>query len=147
MIHAQNGQDKVLISPAALTAGASSTANLDCAGADYATVRALVTLGTTATIASSDGTTVQLLSSDDTNVSNFATVKSFTGIKNSSEVLFQIDTRAQKRYLRLSMQTGTSGVTNEAGTVAAVGTLTRQEQTPHAASGEVTGANDQVYIG
>jgi hypothetical protein len=145
MNEAQAMKHSVLLNPQAMTAGATQTANLDCLGADYSTIHATVALGATATIASSDGTTVKLLSSDDTNATNFATIKSFTGIKASQNVVFHTDTRVGKRYLRISVTTGTSGVTNEAATVSSIGTLSRLEAIPSSAAGMV-GASDQCYL-
>jgi trehalose-6-phosphatase len=148
MIHAQNGKDVVALSPASVTAGATAAVNIDTKGADYATIRVAYALGNTATIASSDGVTVKLTESTDTNPSNATTfVADKTGGKLSREVLYHIDTKTtRKRYLRLSVIPGTSGVSNETAVVAAFATLTRNENSPTATNDMVGGTSDFVVI-
>jgi hypothetical protein len=152
---AQYGQDTVLLSPQAMTAGATLTANHDTLNGDYSTIRFAVNMGATGTIASNNGVTVSLSTSDVTNATTFVAIanNSFTGINSPREILFQTDTLNQKRYLQLSVTTGTSGVTNENATVCAFGTLTNMAQTPSgtvAAPGlggaPVTGTNDVVVV-
>ncbi len=147
MIHAQNMTDTLVISPASVTNGATSAVNIDTSGADWATIRVLLANITTTGVASADGVTVKLTESNDTNASNATTfVADRTGIKFGREVRYEVDTRIRKKYLRLSVIPGTSGVTNEPVTVAAVATLSRLESTPTSATAMVAGTNDVAVI-
>jgi hypothetical protein len=151
MIQSQAMIDNMLISPAAITNGATSSANLDTVGAAYASIRVCVSNIAQATIASADGISIKLQESDDTNASNFATFTGFatkTGIKLAQEVRYEIDCKARKRYLRVSLIGGTSGVTNEPFTACVVGTLSRLQQAPAGTAVMVAGTtNDQVVLG
>lgn len=97
------GTDSVLLAP---VAGATTvrTANLDCAGANYATIRLALgaEVNTNAT-----NVTVSLLESDDTTPSNFATFNSAYNqvIDNTAATVatFNVDLEGRKRYLRLSV--------------------------------------------
>jgi len=147
MIHSQSHTDTMAISPAAITNGATSAVNIDTLGADYATIRVGLSNIAQATIASADGVTVKLTESDDTNASNATTfVADRTGIKFGREVRYEVDTRARKRYLRLSVIPGTSGATNEPVTAVAFATLSRKEQAPASTATMVAGTNDAVVI-
>jgi uncharacterized integral membrane protein len=152
---AQCGEDYVLISPQSMTNGATVSQYQDCSNAEYATIRCQVALGATGTIASANGVTVTLATADVTNSSAFTNITgaSFTGIKNSNNNLFHVDMRAQKRYLQVSVTTGTAGVTNENATISSLATLTNKAQMPSGtvdASGLggtfVSGANDNFVI-
>ena len=98
----------------------ASTANLDCQGADYATIVVLVSAE-----ANTDSTNVvaSLLESDDTVATNFATFDSAheRTIDNTAAAIgtFHVDRRGRKRYLRLSLTPDTT--TNGAVIVAASG--------------------------
>ena len=70
-VSAQKLIDTVLLRPQLVTDGATVTANLDCAGAAWASVR--VNLSTEETT-HANASTVSLLESDDTVVTNFATI-------------------------------------------------------------------------
>lgn len=147
MVNSQTGKDVVALTPQNVTAAATAAVNIDTKGADWASVRVAIANLATNTIASADGTTVKLTESADTNPSNATTfVADKTGIKLSREVRYEIDTKARKRYLRLSVIPGTSGATNEHITAAAFATLTRNENSPTATNDMVGGTNDLVVI-
>lgn len=147
MITSLLGTDTLAISPAGVTNGATSAVNIDTMGADYATIRVALSNIVTTGVASADGVTVKLTESVDTNSSNATTfVADKTAIKFGREIRYEIDTRLRKRYLRLSVIPGTSGVTNEPVTAVAFATLTRKEQTPASTSDLVAGTNDAVVI-
>ncbi len=149
MVHTQNHTDTLAISPASVTNGATSAVNIDTLGADYATIRvALSNIATTGT-ASADGVTVKLTECDNTNTSAFvaiSTIADRTAIKFGREIRYEVNTKYRKRYLRLSVIPGTSGVTNEPVTVAAFATLSRVDQSPASTSTMVAGTNDAVVI-
>lgn len=147
MIQSQRTKDVLCIDAAVYTNGNTAAVNIDTLGADYATIRVALGRAATGTIASADGTTVKLTESADTNASNATTfVADKTAIKVSQEVLYHVDTRSRKRYLRLSIIPGTSGVSNEIVTCAAFATLGRLEAAPTSTSGMVNTTNDQVVI-
>lgn len=127
----QAKQYLTLFAPAAVTAAATASSRIDTLGSDYATISVAVSLGATATIASSDGVTISVLHSDNTNASTFVTLAANkTAIKTSENAYYTVDTRAAKRYLRVTCSPGTSGVTNEHATVAILGTLGKLEKKP-----------------
>lgn len=140
-IHDRNVQDSLVIAPQAMTNSATVTANLDCAGADYATIRiALASEINTNAV----GPTLSLLSSDDTVVTNFATIvadRTAEDITAAKEVTYGVDLRGKKRYLRMSISTATA--TNDDVTVAAIGTLSRMDEQP---SGTTSAGDVVVYV-
>lgn len=128
MIHATTGKDTVLIAAKTQTSSATTTANLDCRGADWATIRISfgAELNTNAV-----NPTISLLESDDTVVTNFATVvadQSAFDLTAAKELRYEVDLKARKRYLRLSVSTGTA--TNDNITFAAIATLSRNASDP-----------------
>jgi len=149
MIHQQNSKDVVLIASQAITSAQTNTANLDTMGADYATIR--INLGVEKN-SSGVGPTISLKESDDTVVTNFATFNtdfSITGAADdlaaAKEVLWHVDTKSRKRYLRLTVNTGTA--TNDDIVIGAVATLGRLANGPASTSGMVNTTNDIVKIG
>ena len=129
MIHDRNVTDSILIAPQAMTNSATVTANLDRKGAAYATVRIAFAseLNTNAV-----GPTLSLLESDDTVVTNFATVtanRTGEDLTSAKNVIYGVDLRGRKRYLRLSVTTATAS-TNEDITVSALATLSRKTEGP-----------------
>ena len=120
--------DSLLIAPKAQTNSATTTANLDTKGANYATIRVAFAseLNTNAV-----GPTLVLSQSDDTVVTNFATIDTQTGLDLTAarEVLYGVDLRGKKRYLRLAVTTATA--TNDNVTFAAVATLSDLENAPN----------------
>ena len=148
MINAQVGKDVILIPSVAITSAQTQTANLDCRNADYATIR--INIGARKN-SSAVGPTIQLSESDDTVVTNFATWNSnftltATSVNaTSKEVVYHVDLRKRKKYIRLTFNTGTA--TNDDLTLGAVATLTRLAATPASTSDMVNTTNDAVVIG
>lgn len=115
------GTDSVLLSPIA-AATTARTANLDCQGGVYASIRIQVgvELNTNST-----NVAVQLLESDDTTASNFATFNSSynTTVDNTAAAMktMHVDLEGRKRYLRISVTPDTT--TNGPVLTSAIGTL------------------------
>ena len=131
--------DTLLISPRALTNNATVTANMDTKGGNYATIR--VCMGSEVNT-NAVGPTLVLSESDDTVVSNFATLdtEATVDLTAAREVLFGVDLRGRKRYLRIAVSTATA--TNDNVTVAAVATLSDLQDAPNG----TTGVADQVVF-
>lgn len=110
MKQAQRFQRSIMIAPQSLASNTTTTARLDLAGSDYATIEIAfgAELNTNAT-----GPAIQLLESDDTVVTNFAT---FNASFNRSAIdctstridVYHIDPKPRKRYLRLTVTTPNS---------------------------------------
>lgn len=137
----------VLLAPASQTNSATRTANLDCLGADYATI---VINMASAINTNAVGPTLQLSESDDTTVTNFATFNSnfntsSTSIVAARQIVYHVDTRSRKRYLRLSLTTATA--TNDNVTAGVTASLNRLATTPPAASNLLGSTNDTVVVG
>ena len=111
----------------AMTAAATVTANLDTNGADYATI--IVNISSEANT-NAVGPTISLLESDDTTASNFATVTAdITGDAVAAKpIVYGVDLRGRKRYLRISVSSATA--TNDNFTASAEAILTRLKQGP-----------------
>ena len=140
MIYSRDHEDTLLIAPVAMTNSATQTANFDTAGAGYATIRVCLA---SAINTNAVGPTLSLKQSDDTVVTNFATVVadlSAVSIVNKREVVYGVDLRGKKRYLRISCTTATA--TNDNVTVAIIGTLSKNEDGPNG----TTGVADQVVF-
>ena len=121
MKNLQSVKRNVMLAP--ITAATTArTANLDCAGADYATIEIILgaELNTNST-----NVAVRLLESDNTTASNFATFNSSFNrtLDNTAAVVaaFNIDLKARKRYLRIEVTPDTT--TNGAVLSAVVGGL------------------------
>jgi hypothetical protein len=105
-----NTKSIVKIVGTGITNGATGTANIDRLGYDYVTID--VILGT-ADAASNKPSTIKVAECDTTVVTSFADVSGLVGgtdftIPNSSTTLenvyrFNVDCRARKRYLRVSV--------------------------------------------
>ena len=106
---AQLATDSVLLTPSASAATDARTANLDCQGANYATIR--LTLGVEKNTASTF-VDVELLESNDTDSSNFATFNATynRNVDNTTATIatFHVDLEGRKRYLRLSVTPDTT---------------------------------------
>ena len=130
-VHSQNAIDSVLIDITAMTDGSTHTANFDCASADYATIRVFCSVLRGG--AAGAGPTVNLLESDDTTASNFATiVAAQTDVASTAtgvELRYEVDMRARKRYLQISVVPDTAD-TNDDFTGVVLGTLTRNDAEP-----------------
>jgi hypothetical protein len=126
-----------LVAARAVTNNATVTANLDTNGADYATIIVNISseLNTSAV-----GPTIQLLESDDTTASNFATVTAnITGDAVAAKpIVYGVDLRGRKRYLRLSVSSATA--TNDTFTLGADAILSRMDVGPAGTTG-VTSTN------
>ena len=132
--------DTLLISPRAQTNSATTTANLDTRGANYATIRVAFAseLNTNAV-----GPTLVLSESDDTVVTNFTSISTRTNedLTAAREVHYGVDLRGRKRYLRLAVTTATA--TNDNITFAAIATLHDLENAPNGTTGV---ADASVFI-
>jgi len=142
-IHATKGQEKLVIGPTAMTNSATQSASIDTVGADWATIRLglKIELNTNAV-----GPTISLLESDDTVVTNHATIVAnrVEDLTIGHAVIYQIDLRGRKRFLRLTVTTATA--TNDDVTVCAFDTLTRLGEAPSNTSDMVATTNDAVVL-
>ena len=121
MKNLQSAKRNVMLAP--ITAATTArTANLDCAGADYATIE--IVLGAELNT-NSTNVVVRLLESDNTTASNFATFNSSFNrtLDNTAAVVaaFNVDLKARKRYLRIEVTPDTT--TNGTVLSAVVGNL------------------------
>jgi hypothetical protein len=137
----------VLLAPASQTNSATRTANLDTLGADYAIIQINMA---SAINTNAIGPTLQLSESDDTVVTNFATFNSnfntsSTSIAAAREVVWKVDTKSRKRYLRLSLTTATA--TNDNVTSGVTYALHRNAIGLPAASNMLASTNDSVVVG
>ena len=140
MIQAQRAKHTVLLNNISSTE--QQTANFDCIGSDYATIVMIfgAEVNTNAT-----NPTISLLESDDTVVTNFATFdtnfeRATEDLASAKEVRYEIDMRARKRFLRLSITNATT--TNDLIQLTALGVLTRNEQDP----ANTTDMGDDVVV-
>jgi hypothetical protein len=127
MLPFRNITHSQLIAARAVTNNATATANLDTVGADYATI--IVNISSEANT-NAVGPTISLLESDDTTASNFATVTAIiTGDAVAAKpIVYGVDLRGRKRYLRLSISSATA--TNDNFTASAEAILSRLSQGP-----------------
>ena len=145
MIHEQATRGTLLLAPQTMTNSATVTANFDTIDAtygagNYATIRIHLAseINTNAV-----GPTISVLESDDTVATNFATItadRDTEAFVTAKSVVYFVDLRGRKRYLRLSVSTDTT--TNDNVTVAAEGILSRNVQAPTS----TTGVADAVVI-
>lgn len=145
MIPALATKVSVLLNAATQSAGATRSANVDCLGADFATI--VIPLGIEVNT-NGVGPTITLKEGDTT--SSFATwSSSFTlaahGIETAHQVVLHVDTKARKRYLNLDITSGTT--TNDHVTAAAVAILSRREASPAGTAGLIGSTNDTVVVG
>lgn len=142
MIQATRMKDTVLLSPQAYGGGDSAvTANLDRIGSDHATIRIMFAIEANT---NANGPTISLLESDDTVVTNFATIiadRTSEDLEAAKEVRYEVDCRARKRYLRLSI-TAATHTTDDDITLCAIGTLSRNEADP----ANTTDMGDDVVV-
>lgn len=121
---AQLGTDSVLLAPIA-AATTARTANLDCAGANYAKI--VIPIGAELNT-NSTNVVIQLSESDDTVVTNFATFNAVFNrtVDNTAATVATdlIDLEGRKRYLRLAITPDTT--TNGPVISAAVATLYKE---------------------
>lgn len=146
MINAQDSKDILLIAPKANTSSVTTTANFSVQDCDYVTLRMPLGLEKNS---SAIGPSITVKEGDTT--SSFATWSTsctLTGANGDCEtahnVVFHIDTKARKKYLEVTMATGTA--TNDDVVWAAIATLTRQAKAPGSTSDMVYTTNDVVRI-
>lgn len=121
MIAALDNKDGTLLIPQSVTNTQTVTANFDCAGFQYATVR--VQFGTELNT-NAGGPTISLLASDTTDATTFVTVVANRTLENlvvGKVVNYHMPLR--KRYIRLAVTTDTT--TNDTITVGASITLSQ----------------------
>lgn len=135
MIAARNIDHTQLIAARTLTNNATATANIDTRGNAYATI--VVNINSEANT-NAVGPTIQLLESDDTEATNFATITAnITGDAVAAKpIVYGIDLRGRKRYLRLSVSTATA--TNDHHVIAADAILSRVAIGPAGTTGVVS---------
>lgn len=149
MIPAFRRKMTVLLAPASQTAAATRSANIDCLGVDFATIR----LNCAAEVnTSAVGPTIVLKESDDTTATNFATWSSsctITGadgdLASAKQIVFHVDTRARKRYLNIAITTATH-TTNDIITASADVTLDRRNEASPGTAALVGSTNDTVVV-
>lgn len=141
---AQAVTEHLLLAPASQTNSATRTANLDCRGAAYATIRMHFAseINTNAI-----GPAIVLRESDDTVATNFATFnadfsRTAEDITAAKQIVFRTDLRARKRYLRLSVTTETT--TNDNVTMGASATLSRKAIEPASEANQAGDTNSVV---
>ena len=146
MITAQKSKSKVLMASKAHTSSETTTASLDTLGCDYVEIE--VNLGIEKNT-NAIGPTIILSEGDTT--SSYATWSSsctITGadgdLAAAKEIRWLIPTSLRKRYLKLSIATGTA--TNDDVTFGSIARLTRQESAPGSTSDMVSTTNDIVTI-
>lgn len=137
----------VALAAASQSAAATRSANIDCLGADYATVK--VNFGARVNTSAATCTCI-LKESDDTVASNFATWSSSFSrsedLTSAHQVVFQVDLRGRKRYLNLSMTNGTH-TTNDLVTASADVILARRETVAAGTAAMIGSTNDAVVVG
>lgn len=120
----QSAVYSVLLAPDA-SATTARAANLDCQGADYASI--LVNISAEANT-NSTNVAVDLLESDDTVVTNFATFAAANAVTvdntDAAVHAFHVDMKGRKRYLRVTVTPDTT--TNGAVLVSAVSALDKE---------------------
>lgn len=135
MLPMRNIDHSQLIAARVLTNNATATANLDTQGNSYATI--VVNINSEANT-NAVGPTIQLLHSDDTEATNFATITSnITGDAIAAKpIVYGVDLRGKKRYLRLSVSTATA--TNDHHVISADAILSRMSIGPAGTTGIVS---------
>lgn len=130
MVENQVQKDILLMFPQSIASGATLTANLDCKGHDYVTIR--VPLGTQNTNGETPKT-LSLSESDDTVVTNFVAISGGNadahGGTKEKEVRFDVDLRKRKRFIKLTIVPETND-TNDAIIVSAVASFNRSKEFP-----------------
>jgi hypothetical protein len=118
MLRMQNAGSKIVIIPVSVASSATATGNIDTMG--YDEVKVCVLLDSAASTASKPAV-LKLSEADVTNVSSFADITAFVGggvggftipavsATLGSIVELNVDTRARKRYLKLSVTPSTNG--------------------------------------
>lgn len=129
-VHAQNVIDTVLVDNTAMTHGSTHTASFDCAAADYATIRVLLSVLDGGT--NGEGPTITLTETDVASVAGSTITTVLTDVASTSagkEVRYEIDMRSRKRFIQIDITPETND-TNDAFTATVLGGLTRNDATP-----------------
>ncbi len=121
----------IAINQASTTNAATASGNIDTLGYDYVTIDVITT---TSNVVSNNPSVLKLAESDDTVVTNFADVSGFVGdtdftIPDSVTsgdwgMKFNVDCRARKRYLKVSVSPLTTQV------ISAIANLHRADEAP-----------------
>ena len=96
-----------------ITNSSTTTANFDTIGASFATIT--INLSAVATTASGTGPTISILEADDTNATSFAAItadRADEALTIPKTVVYHVDLRGRKRYLRLSLTSQTTADTH-----------------------------------
>lgn len=144
VVHAQRGQEEIILAPLAMTNTQTHSAVFDTFGASYATIRVLLSSEPTTDGA---GPTISLASSETSN-GVFVTVtadRAAEDITAAKSVTYHVDCRTEARYLRLTLSTAEDD-THDDVTVSASGTLTRMSEEPAGASDMGNSTNEVVVI-
>jgi len=126
MIQSQSMKQVLMVSAASTTAAATATGNIDTLGYDYLKVNVLLP---TADAVSNKPTVLKLSESNDTVVTNFADISGFVGgtdftIPNAISAAtsitqpfatLNVDLKARKRYIKISVSPATTQVVNVLG--------------------------------
>jgi hypothetical protein len=135
MIHSQNEKILAAVPTAAVGSTATSTLTIDRLGYDYVSVSAVRASNASTTFANVLKVEESDNNSDYSDVTAFVgggvggfTIPTVTDTSNASIVKLDIDARARKRYLKVSMTPGATA------TLSIVARLSRAEETPVSAS-------------
>ena len=144
VVHAQRGQEEIILAPVTMTNSATQSAIFDTFGSSYATIRVLLSseLNTNA-----DSPVISVLSAEVTAATSMVTVIAdrTEDITAAKSVTYHIDSRSGGRYLKLIVNSGATD-TNDDVTVSASGTLTRLSEEPAGASDMGNSTNEVVVI-
>ena len=134
-MHSSQALDRSVLLAPVTAATTARTANLDTAGADYATIEVL--LGAEANT-NSTNVVLALSESDDTVATNFATFNSVFArtVDNTAGVVAvnHVDLKGRKRYLRLTVTPDTT--TNGAVISGAIAALSLERRKANSANGD-----------
>jgi len=134
-MHSSQALDRLVLLAPVTAATTARTANLDTAGADYATIEVL--LGAEANT-NSTNVVLALSESDDTVATNFATFNSVFArtVDNTAGVVAvnHVDLKGRKRYLRLTVTPDTT--TNGAVISGAIAALSLERRKANSANGD-----------
>ena len=129
MIKSQLGTRSIVIAPAQITNGGTSTGYIDTAGADYVTLDILVE--STPTTNCGGLAAISVLEATTSNGTGTTITADATGGTGSASVKsYFIDLRGHERYIQLSITGGTHA--DDDWECAAMATLTRQVEAPGA---------------
>lgn len=135
MQNLQTQKQQVLLVPATVTNGATSTVNLDCKVQDSVDITVIIGAFAGGTNGASP-TTIKLSESDDTVATNFADITGASAngtLTASGSVRFNVDLRKRKRFIKLTFVP--AATTNDSVPVCAIAEFDRSEQLPSSTSG------------